>query len=157
MSSLLSTSRSFVKPSVLPDDAEHKRGNGSGSGNGHKHRIRTHIYKGQCRAAVQAVTAARAYLGGLPWAPTIAVAALYHGSTPNYVVAAIVILRSKDEHALNLVLQGRWALLEAAAKLKPRVRLIEAFDHASPADRAALGRMRSVTAIWDEVIMPALT
>jgi hypothetical protein len=148
MSSLLSTTRSFVKPNGgLMPTLKH------GSG---KKRRRSQIHHGQRRAAIQAVTAARAYLAKLPWAPTIAVAAAYHGSTPSYVCAAIVLLRSGDEHALELVMRGVWPLLETAARLKPRVMLIEAFDHASAADRAALGRVRSVSAIWDEVILPAL-
>jgi hypothetical protein len=124
--------------------------------NGKKHRVRSQIYDGQRRAALQAVTAARAYLDKLPWAPTIVIAAKCCGSTPVYVSAAIVILRSNNEHALQLVLRGNWPLLETAARLKPRVRLIDAFDRASASDRAALGRVRSVSAIWDELILPAL-
>jgi|SRR5262245_61615694 len=125
--------------------------------NGNKnHRVRSQIVDGQRRAALQAVTAARAYLDKLAWAPTIVIAAKSCGSTPSYVAAAIVILRSKDDHALQLVLRGSWSLVETAARLKPRVELIEAFNQASRSDRIALGRTVGVDTVWDSVIAPAV-
>jgi hypothetical protein len=127
------------------------------SGNGGKRRhVRSQIRNGQRRAVLQAVTAARAYLAKLPWAPTIAIAARGCGSTPAYVAAAIVILRSNDDHALWLVLRGSWSLLETAARLRPRVKLLDAFNRASASDRAFLGQAAGVSTIWDAVIMPAL-
>jgi hypothetical protein len=124
--------------------------------NGKRHRVRSQIHDGQRRAALQAITAARAYLDKLPWAPTIADAARCHGSTTSYVVAAIAILRSNDEHALQLVLCGARSLLETAARLKPRVKLIDAFNRATPSDRLALGQAVGVDKVWDAVIAPAL-
>ena len=119
-------------------------------------RHRPQIHHGQRRAALQGVTAARAYLAKLPWAPTIAIAAECCGSNPAYVRATIILLKAEDERALEMVLRGSWSLLETAARLKARARCVSTLRETPLSDLPAVTRTVGVDFVWDNLISPTL-
>ena len=140
---------------VNPEPAPGTKRTGATKGLGRK-RHRSQIHNGQRRAALQALTAARAYLAKLPWAPTIAVAAECCGSNPVYVRAAIILIKAEDGHALELVLRGNWPLLETAARLEARAKCISTLRETPLSDLPAVTRAVGVDFVWDRMISPTL-
>jgi len=148
---LINTEFHVVNPKPVPGI----KGTGTTKRFGRK-RHRSQIHNGQRRAALQAVTAARAYLAKLPWAPTIAVAAECCGSNAFYVRHAVILIKAEDEHALELVLRGSWSLLESAARLKARAKCISTLRETPVSDLPAVTRTVGVDFVWDRMISPTL-
>ena len=71
---------------------------------------------------------------------TATAAAVVIGVSRPQLDAATIVLGANDEFLVAAVLSCRETLAHATARLRNRVRLIKAFETASPADRAALGR-----------------
>jgi hypothetical protein len=101
---------------------------------------RRQIRGGQRRAAVQAFTAAKLWMGK-PIAPsTQAEAAVLTGTNAVYLIAAATLLRHGDSDLIADVVVGHVGLLRAAATVKKRVRLVRAYQDAGPDDLVAFGR-----------------
>jgi hypothetical protein len=83
---------------------------------------------------------------------TGAQAAAVAGCSRPLIDAARVILESQDQALLRVVLSGQIALMPAAGTVRRRVRLIESFKAASPADRVALSRAVGPDAVFDSVM-----
>jgi hypothetical protein len=110
--------------------------------------------RGERLAVIRALTGARLYRDGK--ADTLAEAAEKVGSCVAYVRAAITLYEADDINLLIAVRLGCVSLLVAAAKARRRIKLIDAYEQASPDDRKALGEMVGVGVIWDETIAPTL-
>jgi hypothetical protein len=91
------------------------------------------------RAALKAVTGARLWASGQ--AETPAVAAACSGSTPGYVRAAAVILKSEDEPLLDVVLRGEISLLKAAKQARRVANLINAYRNATRNDLVKVAKI----------------
>jgi hypothetical protein len=115
-----------------------------------KPKIRNGIYP----AALQALTAARAFITGT--FPTLDAAALAHGSHRNAVSAAVAILKVDDAALTHDVLTGRRPLMAAAKSVKNAVDLIEAFWKSSSAERRLFGKTITAETIFDQVVCAAL-
>ena len=87
---------------------------------------------------------------------TIVKAAVATGVTRAAVKAAQIILESGDELLAVEVLQGWESLSRAADKVRGRVKLIQAFESATPDDRIALVRKIGPDALFEAVIERAL-
>jgi hypothetical protein len=119
-------------------------------------RQRHQIRKGSRRAAVQALAGARLWLGAPIPLPTQAEAAVMTGSTRTYVQAAAVVIEHGDVTLIARVEAGHESLLQAAERVKNRVKLVRAFRTASPADLKDVGRSIGPELIFDRVVSPAL-
>ena len=116
----------------------------------HSHARRHHA------AALRALTGAKLRLG-LPVVPrTLHEAATLVASSPSYIEAATVLLQSDDQTLIKQVLRGNVCLLEAAARVKPRVRLVKAYREATPGDLRAFVDTIGVDRLFDEAIAPTL-
>ena len=110
---------------------------------------------GERLAILRAFTGARLYRAGAGFDTLVEIAESV-GSCVTYVRAAITLYEADDINLMIDVRLGRQSLLAAAAKARRRVKLIEAYEQASPDDRKALGETVGVGAIWDETIAPTL-
>jgi hypothetical protein len=113
------------------------------------------IRNGKCVAAVRALYAADGYLN-LRRYPTLAAAAVSHGSNINYVRGAIIILKSGDDGLQSRVLRGAQSLLRAAASVSNAVILVENFRKASGPEREMFGRMAGAAELFDTAVVTAL-
>jgi hypothetical protein len=107
-------------------------------------------------AAFQAFAAAQMLREGWLGIDTAVKAAAATGVTRAAVKAAQIILESGDENLAADVLQGRESLLRAADKVRGRVKLVEAFNSATPDDRIAFARVIGPTELFEAAIEPAL-
>jgi hypothetical protein len=139
---MLDTTRAFRLQAVRPSNRRR-----------HPH---YQIRRGQRRAAVQALTAAKLWLGVPIPAPTQTEAAVMAGSNLAYLKAAAIVIEHGDESLIAQVKAGRVPLLQAAKRVRGRVDLIRAYREAGPLDRAALGRAVGAVAIFDAAVVPAL-
>jgi hypothetical protein len=115
-----------------------------------------HFRDNQRAAAVRACTAARLYLG-IPIPPaTITQAAVMAGCSRPYVMAMVAILKSEDWSTFNKAMRGDLPILQAAAIVRTRSRLVDAFRKASFADRVALVKTIGAEKVFDEALVPAL-
>ena len=87
---------------------------------------------------------------------TIVKAAVATGTTRAAVNAALIVLQNGDEGLAASVLKGRESLSRAADKVRGRVKLIEAFQSATPDDRVAFARAIGPTELFEAAIEPAL-
>jgi hypothetical protein len=79
------------------------------------------------------------------------------GSTPAYVNAMITLMEADEDDLVFAVLVGQVPLLEAAAHVRKRTKLVKTY-RASDADaRKALGQSVGVDNVWDEVLAPNLS
>jgi hypothetical protein len=122
----------------------------------HRQSPRRQFRRGQRAAVLRAITGYYLYTGQPIAAHTLKDAAERTGSNPRYIEAIETILKSEDQFLLDEVLIGRWSLLEAAARVKKRAKLISAFREADPADLRALARTVGPAEIFDNVITPVL-
>jgi hypothetical protein len=109
-------------------------------------------------AAEKAFTAGRYYLDKSAKGEPITVreAARSHGSNVVYVWRAIEILKMDDQDLVDLVLSGRAPLQKVAGYAKPRVRLREAMNNASPMARADVARTFGPEFMWTQLVEPLL-
>ena len=120
---------------------------------GRRHQING---RGQRRAALQALTAAKLWRGEPIPAPTQAAAAAMAGSTIPYLKAADILLEYGDADLIADVEAGVVPVLTAAASVAKRVRLISAYREANHEDRIALGRAVGATPLFDEAVAPLI-
>ena len=107
--------------------------------------------------ALQAFTGASLLRDGVLGVETRTQAAFAVGVPPAYITAAGIILAAGDDVLAKEALSGGTAAMFAVAKkLETRAALVSAFRNASLADRAALGDVVGIDAVFDEVIAPAL-
>jgi hypothetical protein len=119
-----------------------------------RRRLKAKIRNGVSPAALQALTAARAFIAGT--FPTLDAAALAHGSHRNAVGAAVTILKVDDAALTNNVLSGQRPLMAAAKSVKNAADLIAAFWASSGAERRLFGKTITPATIFDEVVCAAL-
>jgi hypothetical protein len=123
---------------------------------GKSHRGRSPHIQRYHRAARRAFMGANLHLG-VPVAPlTLNEAAAAVASTPQYVAAATIVLQGDDPNLITRVLRGDVSLPNAANQVRARVKLIAAFQNASPDDRIALGKAVGVDRVFDDSIAPLL-
>ncbi len=103
------------------------------------------------RAALRAITGARLCASGM--AEDAAVAAACVGSSPAYVRAAIVLLKSEDEPLLNCVLRGEMHLLKAAKSARRVAKLVDAYRGAGENDLIAATRI--IGRVWVPTVVAA--
>ena len=104
----------------------------------------------------QAFTAARLLQQGLFGIRTITQAAIACGCAPRYVVAALIILHTKDQVLAADVLSGKKSLLPTAARMRNCAMLVAALENASADELTTFSRVINPTALFDAVIAPAL-
>jgi hypothetical protein len=109
---------------------------------------------GQCAAARRALIAAQFYLDHR--FPSLAVAALCHGSCVAYVRAAVTLLKSENLVLLERVLRGHIPLLAAAKQVKQVAALVDAYRTAGAADRVMFAKLIGPTTLFDSALVPAL-
>jgi hypothetical protein len=115
-----------------------------------------HFRNNQRAAAVRACTGACLHLG-IPTVPSsVSEAAIMTGSSQVYVAALVVLIRSEDGPLLRKVMRGDIPILRAAATVRARSELVDAFRKASLADRVALVKTVGAEKVFDEMIGPAL-
>lgn len=109
-------------------------------------------------AHARAFAAARLVLGQVQLVePRLSQSARLARVSGLYTAAAVQVLQSGDTKLVRAVLDGRRALLEAAALAKhPRQNLVEAFLAADASERADLGRIAGVDVVFDTMISPVL-
>jgi hypothetical protein len=78
-------------------------------------------------------------------------AAAMSGSNINYVQAMTILLSHGDDQLIVMAERGDTALLVAAARVKPRVRLLRAYHAASPNDRVAVVKLIGPEQMFDVV------
>jgi hypothetical protein len=78
------------------------------------------------------------------------------GSCPQYVAAAVVLLKSESSTVIDQVLAGHVSLLAAAQRAKAVSDLVCAYRRASDDDRVAFVRTVGATTMFDGAIVPAL-
>jgi len=105
---------------------------------------------------IQALTAARLLQERLFGVKTVTAAAVLCGVAPRYVKAALILLASEDEALIDAVMDGCVHILSAADMVKGRAYLLAAFRVASRDDCITAVRTLGVTAVFDNVIVPAL-
>src|SRR5262245_57085952 len=128
-----------------------------------------HFRDGVCRAALRAFTAAEYRR---EHESTLVDASARHGSCVAYVAAADTLIEHGDQILINRVLRGGCSILAAAATVEGLVKLVNAFETATPETRAkffaATGTADlSTTAkrteaasklgpetVWEEMIVP---
>jgi hypothetical protein len=119
-----------------------------------RRRSKPKIRNGVNLSALQAITAARAFIAGA--FSTLDAAALAHGSHRNAVAAAVTLLKI-DAVALTYdVLTGRKPLMRTARSVKNAADMVTAFQRASNEERKLFGRAVSPETIFDAVICAAL-
>ena len=87
---------------------------------------------------------------------TIVKAAVATGVTRAAVKAAQIIVESGDELLAADVLQGWETLSRAADTVRGRVKLIQAFESATPDDRIAFARVIGPDALFEAAVAPAI-
>lgn len=115
---------------------------------------RRHYRNDQRAAVVRAITAARLYATGQ--VSTLREAATGCGSCPQYVAAAVILLKTENLTLLSEVLNGHMPLLVAAKRVSSVAKLVAAFRTADAEDRIAFGAAVGVANVWDSVIVPQL-
>jgi hypothetical protein len=116
-----------------------------------------HFRDNQRAAAVRAYTGACLHLGIPIHRPSSeSKAAIMTGSSQVYVAALVVLIRSEDGSLLRKVMCGDTPILQAAAIVRTRSKLIAAFRKASLADRVALVKTIGAEKVFDETLAPAL-
>jgi hypothetical protein len=127
------------------------------NGNGHRrHHPREHMRGDVCCAALRAVAAATRYRDPQN-AYSLADCALMHGTGVRYLRAAIALLKHDDPALIDAVVHGRINILAAAKPIEAEMRLVAAFQAASPQVRIAAGLKVGPGVIWDSMISPSLT
>jgi hypothetical protein len=117
---------------------------------------RSRRYRRHQHSAERAFAAARLVLG-MPVQPkTQAEAAKLFASCPLYVAAATALLEVGAYALIEQVLQGKVSLIEAAATVRKRARLVKAYREADRDDRRALGKLVGIDNIFDDSIAPLL-
>jgi hypothetical protein len=77
-------------------------------------------------------------------------------SNVTYVRAAVTLLRAQDAALTDRVNDGDVRLLDAAASVRRRVKLVEAFRDAAPDDLAAFARTIGPGVLFDSAISPVI-
>jgi hypothetical protein len=125
-------------------------------------RVRDRQPRRRYRKHQRADATSRAFAGaklvlGIPiQAKTQAEAAELVGSTRLYVAAAAVLLEAEAPALVEEVLGGSVSLLDAAASVRKRVRLVKAYRQADRSDRKALGEIVGVASVFDDAVAPLL-
>jgi hypothetical protein len=83
-------------------------------------------------------------------------AAALVGSTRPYIAAATVLLEAEVPALVEGVIRGDLSLLEAAASVRKRARLVKAYRQADRSDRKALGEVVGVGSVFDDAVAPLL-
>jgi hypothetical protein len=128
-------------------------GNGGNGGNGVHHRRRRPQLRDGARQA-----ACRAYAGArfvLDHGVSIVDASHWTGSNPNYVAAMLEVIASDNVSWLQAVLRGHVPVLLAGERAKKFNRLVEAYEKATPATKAAFCKLVGQEKLFDELIAPA--
>jgi hypothetical protein len=129
-------------------------GNGQVKSNHKRRAYRRQIRDGIRSAALRAFTGAR--LLQREEFPSLAQAARACGSTPAYVAAALIIVKSESTEVRQAVLTGQLSLLEAARLVRESAELVAAYRAASQFDRMMLGRVIGASNLFEEAVSPAL-
>jgi hypothetical protein len=88
---------------------------------------------------------------------TLAQAALCHGTSVDYLEAAIVVLKTNDQALIDRVERGDVSLKPLARLLKPAVRLMEALANTTSAQKTAASRAHgNPDQLWTDMIEPLL-
>src|SRR5262245_56403608 len=102
----------------------------AGNSNGRRHSSRRHFRCGVCAAALRAMTAARVYLIKGENI-TLEEVAARHGASVQYVRAAIMLIKSKDQPLIDSVMLGNVPILTAAKQAAPLAMMLTAYGEAS--------------------------
>jgi hypothetical protein len=97
----------------------------------------------------------RAYAGArfvLDYGVTIIDAAHWTGSNPVYVAALLAVIATDDAALLRAVLRGHVSVTLAAERAKKFNRLVEAYQEATPATKAAFRDLIGQERLFDELI-----
>jgi hypothetical protein len=142
----------------------------SGLHTGQRRSPHQHFRDGICLATLRAFTGAEIYRDKPEL--TLREVALRVGSNGQYVRAAVVLIEHGDQNLINRVLRGKCSILAAAASVEPLVKLMSAFEMATPETRArffaATGTADLSTAakrteaasklgpelVWEEMVVP---
>jgi hypothetical protein len=127
-------------------------GNGNGGNGVHHHRRRPQFRNGARQAACRAFAGARFVLD---YGISIADASRWTGSNLNYVVALLAVIKTGDEAWLRAILRGYVPVLLAGTRAKKFNRLVEAYQEATPATKAAFCKLVGQEKLFDELIAPA--
>jgi hypothetical protein len=120
-------------------------------------RIHHHHGRGpKPNAALQAFVAAHLLRERVLGIDTAVKAAAATGVTRAAVKAAQTVIQNGNQDLVQQVLRGWEPLSRAADKVRGRVKLIEAFETATPDDRIAFARAIGPTELFDNVISLAL-
>ena len=87
---------------------------------------------------------------------SVTAAAIITDSSRVAVKDALTILQAEDEELVARVLKGRTTSAHAAAQVRSRARLVDAFRSATADDRIAFGRAVGPATLFDTTVMPAL-
>jgi hypothetical protein len=127
-------------------------GNGNGGNGVHHHRRRPQFHDGTRQAACRAFVGARF---ALDYGVSIANASRWTGSNSNYVAALLEVIATDDVVLLRAVLRGHVPVSLAAERAKKFNRLVEAYEEATPATKAAFCKLVGQEKLFDELIAPA--
>ena len=83
---------------------------------------------------------------------TIVAASHWTGSNPVYVAALLAVIAADDAALLRAVLRGHVSVLLAAEQAKKFNRLVEAYQEATPATKAAFRDLIGQEKLFDELI-----
>jgi hypothetical protein len=88
---------------------------------------------------------------------TVATAAQYTRSNSTAIASMAVLNDYGDSDLLNAVVTGEVPFLPTAARIKPLVKAMKAFDDLSHVDRIEFARREGPETLFNEVIVPAST
>jgi hypothetical protein len=97
----------------------------------------------------------RGYAGArfvLDYGVSIADASHWTGSNPVYVAAMLAVIATGDAALLRAVLRGHVSVSLAAERAKKLNRLVEAYQEATPATKAAFRDLVGQERLFDELI-----
>jgi hypothetical protein len=123
--------------------------NGNGGNGVHHRRRRPQFYDGDRQAACRAYAGARFVLDH---GVSIVDASRWTGSNPNYVAALLAVIATDDAALLRAVLRGHVPVLLAGTQAKKFNRLVEAYQEATPATKAAFRDLIGQERLFDELI-----
>jgi hypothetical protein len=100
----------------------------------------------------------RGYAGAmfvLDYRVSIADASRWTGSNPNYAAAMLAVIATGDTALLRAVLRGHVPVLLAGERAKKLIRLLKAYQAATPATKAAFCKLVGQEKLFDELVVPA--
>ena len=134
---------------AVPNQVPQPKLNGNGGNGAHHHRRRPQFCDGDRLAAMRAFAGARFVLDH---GVTIVAASHWTGSNPVYVAALLAVIATDDAALLRAVLRGHVPVLLAGTQAKKFNRLVEAYQEATPATKAAFRDLVGQERLFDELI-----